>query len=110
MDDFSASRLKWLRIVAFLEGVSFLILLGIAMPLKYLAGLPEMVRITGMAHGFLFMAYIPLVFYVKMDRDWTLRKTALALAASVVPFGTFWADVRLFREPVPAESAGKPHR
>lgn len=103
MDTSPSSSLRWLRIVAFLEGVSFLILLGIAMPLKYLAGHPEMVRITGMAHGILFMAYIPMVLYVKWERDWSLRKTALALAASVIPFGTFWADVRLFREPAPAE-------
>jgi hypothetical protein len=74
------SKIAWLRLTAFLEGVCFLVLLGIAMPLKYVWGMPEWVRAVGMAHGWL-----------------SFRKTALALVASVVPFGTFWADVKLFR-------------
>lgn len=89
-----------LRILAFLEGVSFLVLLGVAMPIKYLLGMPEAVRVVGMTHGMLFMAYVAWVFYVKVEREWSFRKTVLALAASVIPFGTFWAEVRLFREPV----------
>jgi integral membrane protein len=93
------TRLGWLRITAFLEGMSFLILLGLAMPLKYIYGMPEWVRAVGMAHGWLFIAYIALVAYVRAEEDWSFRKTALALIASVIPFGTFWADVKLFRRP-----------
>jgi integral membrane protein len=98
MKELLRSRLGWLRIIGFLEGVSYLLLLFIAMPLKYLAGQPEMVRITGMAHGILFMAYIPLVLYVMAERDWPIKKAALAMLASLIPFGTFWAEFRLFRE------------
>lgn len=87
-----------LRIVGFLEGVSFLILLFIAMPLKYIAGEPESVRITGMAHGVLFVLYVLLVIHVKLERKWSIKKSVLALLASLVPFGTFFADVKLFRE------------
>ena len=86
-----------LRLIAFFEGVSLLVLLGIAMPLKYLAGQPTAVRYVGMAHGLLFVAYVLLLIPGAIERRWSLGKTALALAASVVPFGTFWADRRLFR-------------
>ena len=91
------SKISWLRLTAFLEGVSFLILLGIAMPLKYVWGMPEWVRAVGMAHGLLFVAYVALVAVIHAEDDWAYRKTALALVASLVPFGTFWADVKLFR-------------
>lgn len=87
-----------LRAVGFLEGVSFLVLLGIAMPLKYLFGQPEAVRIVGMAHGVLFVAYVLLVLQVSLERSWSWKKALLALAVSVVPFGTFWADKKLFQE------------
>ena len=86
-----------LRLVGFLEGVSLLVLLGIAMPLKYLAGQPAAVRYVGMAHGLLFVLYVLLVIWVALARRWSLGKTALALAVSVVPFGTFWAERRLFQ-------------
>ena len=85
-----------LRVVAFLEGVSLLVLLFVAMPLKYLAGQATAVRYVGMAHGLLFVAYVLLVVQVAIGQRWSLGKTALALLASVVPFGTFWADRRLF--------------
>ncbi|MCB2379232.1 DUF3817 domain-containing protein [Hymenobacter sp. BT635] len=87
-----------LRAVGFLEGVSFLVLLGIAMPLKYLAGQPEAVRMVGMAHGVLFVLYVLLVLQVSIAQSWSWRKALLALAVSVVPFGTFWADKKLFQE------------
>ena len=85
-----------LRLIGFLEGVSLLVLLGIAMPLKYLAGQPTAVRYVGMAHGLLFVAYVLLLIVVAIERRWSFGKTALALVASVVPFGTFWAERRLF--------------
>ena len=97
MSTLMSSRLGWLRIVAFMEGMSFLILLFIAMPLKYFVGLPEMVRVVGMAHGVLFVLYIPLVLYVKLELKWSLLKTGIALLASIIPFGTFWAEYRIFR-------------
>ena len=87
-----------LRVVGFLEGISFLVLLGIAMPLKYLFGQPEAVRIVGMAHGVLFVAYVLLVLQVSIERSWSWKKALLALAVSVVPFGTFWAEKKLFQE------------
>lgn len=108
MSSLFRSRIGWLRIVAFIEGMSFLLLLGVAMPLKYLAGQPEMVRVVGMAHGVLFVAYVLLVLYVMMVFSWPLWKGFLALLASVIPFGTFWADARLFRESPALDAAPNP--
>ena len=84
-----------LRLIGFLEGVALLVLMGIAMPLKYLAGQPAAVRYVGMVHGLLFVLYVLLVVAMAVERRWSFGKTALALAASVVPFGTFWADRRV---------------
>ncbi len=67
------------------------------MPLKYFFGQPETVRVVGMAHGLLFVLYVLLVIQVKIEYGWSFKKMLLALLASVVPFGTFWADAKLFR-------------
>ncbi|OON69809.1 DUF3817 domain-containing protein [Hymenobacter sp. CRA2] len=92
-----SSSLGRLRLVGFLEGLSFLVLLGIAMPLKYLFGQPEAVRAVGMAHGLLFVLYVLLLIISTIEYSWSFRKAALGFAASLVPLGTFWADKRLFR-------------
>ncbi len=97
MLDLLKTQLGRLRIIGFAEGLSFLILLGVAMPLKYFFGLPETVRVVGMAHGLLFVLYVLLVIQVKIEYGWSFKKMLLALLASVVPFGTFWADAKLFR-------------
>ncbi|AXE17195.1 hypothetical protein DR864_05310 [Runella rosea] len=86
-----------LRIIGFLEGISFLVLLFIAMPLKYIAGQPMAVKITGMAHGVLFVLYILYVVMAAVEYSWSIKKSVLAFIASLVPFGTFWADAKLFR-------------
>ena len=91
------SALGRLRIIAFLEGVSYLILLGIAMPLKYLAGIPEAVRVVGMAHGVLFVLFVILLIQVAVERSWSFKKTFLSFLSSLIPFGTFYADVKWFR-------------
>ena len=97
MTDLLKTSLGRLRIVAFTEGLSFLILLGIAMPLKYIANMPEAVRIVGMAHGVLFVLYVVLLIQVAIERSWSLKITLLAFVASLIPFGTFYADAKWFR-------------
>jgi integral membrane protein len=86
-----------LRITGFLEGLSFLLLLGIAMPLKYLLGLPQAVRIVGMVHGLLFILFISLSIQAKFVHRWPVKKMLMLWIASVVPFGTFYADYKLLR-------------
>jgi integral membrane protein len=86
---------KQFKIVAFLEGVSFLLLLGIAMPLKYIFDMPSPTQVIGMAHGILFIAYVLMVVIIRKQLNWNLKTTALALTASVLPFGPFVVDKKL---------------
>lgn len=86
-----------LRLTGLCEGFSFLLLLFIAMPLKYLAGKPEMVSIVGMAHGVLFVLYIILTIQAKIQYGWSWKKMLLLWIASVLPFGTLYADYKMLR-------------
>ncbi|MFD2720554.1 DUF3817 domain-containing protein [Hymenobacter monticola] len=97
MKHFLLTGLGRLRLVAILEGVSFLVLLLIAMPLKYLAGQPQAVRHVGMAHGVLFVLYVLLLIQQSIERGWSIKKMLLGFIASLVPLGTFWADKKLFQ-------------
>jgi integral membrane protein len=85
-------------VVAFLEGLSFLVLLLVAMPLKYLAGKPGAVRVVGLTHGLLFILFCVTLIRVGTLRGWPLRRWAGALLASLLPFGTFVLDRSLARE------------
>ncbi|WP_414661913.1 DUF3817 domain-containing protein [Horticoccus sp. 23ND18S-11] len=84
-----------LRTIGWWEGVSFLVLLLVAMPLKYFAGWPQAVRVVGMAHGVLFLLYVLAAIHAALDRNWTWKRTALVLAASLVPAGPFIVDAKL---------------
>ena len=90
--------LKQFKLVAFLEGLSYLALLFIAMPLKYMADMPMAVHITGSVHGLLFCAFVLLLFRVATEHDWSIKRSAWAFIASLVPFGTFVLDRELKRE------------
>lgn len=93
-----STALGRLRLVGFLEGLSFLLLLGVAMPLKYLAGQPQAVSVVGMAHGVLFIAYLAAILQAHVEYSWSWKKSALLVLASIVPFGPFVADRRLLRD------------
>lgn len=86
-----------MRIVALLEGLSLLVLLFIAMPLKYIWNSPEMVQVTGMIHGVLFIGYSLILLAVGLKVKWTAKPLIVSFAASFVPFGTFYADKKYFR-------------
>jgi integral membrane protein len=92
------TALRQLRLLALLEGSSFLVLLFIAMPLKYLAGLPLAVRIVGSVHGLLFLMFMGALYRASRERAWPLRRSLLAFVSSIVPFGTFIFDRSLRRE------------
>ncbi|MBN8229054.1 DUF3817 domain-containing protein [Corallococcus macrosporus] len=83
------------RAVAFWEGLSFLVLLLIAMPLKYVLHMPLGVRVVGMAHGLLFMAYLYTLMMAAIEYRWDVKRIAVAFVASLVPGGTFWLDAQL---------------
>ena len=88
----------WLRWAGWAEGLSFLLLLGIAMPLKYLAGQPAAVRLVGSAHGGLFVIYLVVALIAARRFSWPWTRLAMALVAAFLPFGPFWFDARLRRE------------
>ncbi|WP_028610923.1 DUF3817 domain-containing protein [Paenibacillus harenae] len=86
-----------LRFVGLLEGLSFLLLLLIAMPLKYWADIPEAVMITGSLHGLLFVLYMLAGLHVWIVHRWSIGKAALAFIAAFIPFGPFILDRKLLR-------------
>lgn len=87
-----------LRVVGFAEGISFLVLLGVAMPLKYIAKLPLAVTVVGTIHGVLFILFVAAVLNASMRlRWWSPTWLLAAAAASVLPFGTFVLDAWLRR-------------
>ena len=86
------NQVRLLRFIGISEGVSFLILLVIAMPLKYYLGLPLAVKFVGWAHGGLFIAYIAVVLASIKVMKWGWFQVLVELAASLIPFGTFVMD------------------
>jgi integral membrane protein len=84
--------LRSFRFVALVEGVSYVLLLGVAMPLKYWADLPIAVRIVGSLHGALFIAYAVCAGLLWLRGQWSLSRASVAMGASIVPFATFVFD------------------
>lgn len=90
--------MKLIRWIAILEGISYLLLLGICMPLKYIWGIPEPTYPVGLAHGVLFVAYCTMVLYAAWKLKWGLRNTGLALFASLLPIAPFIVEKKLLRQ------------
>lgn len=97
MTSLLASSMGRLRLVAFVEGISYLLLVGVAMPLKYLADIPEPVRPVGMAHGILFIAFCLALLMVLLEGRLTFVRTVITFVSSLVPCGTFVIDRYLTR-------------
>jgi integral membrane protein len=89
---------NWLRTIGYCEGVSFLVLLGVAMPLKYFADMPLPTRIIGSIHGVLWLLYVAAILQARVVFKWSARRVLAGLAASVLPFGPFVFDASLRRE------------
>jgi integral membrane protein len=102
----STKTFSWFRKIAFVEGISFLVLLLIAMPLKYFADMPMAVTIVGGLHGLLFVAFIVMAWEVKSqykkDWGWLIK----SFIASIIPFGTFWMDHTQWKREEAAAHAG----
>ena len=84
-----------LRLLGNIEGISYLLLLGIAMPMKYFFGFPMAVKIVGMAHGVLFIAYCLLLALQMKANKWNLLFGTYLFVATLIPFGTFVTDRKL---------------
>jgi integral membrane protein len=94
---FLATPLGRMRLISLVEGVSFLLLLGVAMPIKYFAGIPEVTSVVGAIHGVLFILYVLAAATLMLVLRWSPLWFLGAMLASVVPFGTFYLDSRLKR-------------
>lgn len=92
------SSVGWLRLIALLEGISFLLILFVSMPLKYIWGMPSANIYIGYSHGLLFILYVITIIIMADRLKWNVKTIFLALLASVIPFGTFWADKAIFRK------------
>ena len=88
------------RIIAFLEGISYLLLLFIAVPLKYWGGDEQYVKLLGMPHGLLFISYIILAFLIKENENWGIKDLGIVLLASILPFGTFYMDWKYLKKSI----------
>lgn len=89
------SQIRTFRLTALAEGISFLTLLFIAMPMKYFMGMPEVVRVVGSIHGGLFVLYVGLLTMLHFRQRWSVIFSLYAFVASIIPFGTFVLDKQL---------------
>ena len=96
------SELKKFRLINKIEGISFLILLFIAMPMKYSFGIPVATKIVGMLHGLLVFAFIYQIIEAKKEAGFTMKETALYSIFSLIPFGSFYTDKLLAKKMITA--------
>ena len=89
--------IKVFRIISYLEGISYILLLFIAVPIKYYANDPSLVKLLGMPHGLLFVAYVTLSIVNSKKHNWNFIKTLVVLISSIIPFGTFYVDYKYFK-------------
>lgn len=89
--------LKLFRATAILEGISYLSLFGITMPLKYWADIPEPNKVVGYAHGALFIAFIALALIVCFNKKWGIKRFIIFGVASLLPFATFYVEAKYLK-------------
>jgi integral membrane protein len=89
------NSVKTFGLINTIEGYSYLILLFIAMPIKYLLGYPMAVKIVGMLHGILFIAFLVLLTIAWQDRKWDFKENIIFFIASLIPFGTFFTKRKI---------------
>ena len=89
---------KIFRLVALLEGVSYILLLFIAVPIKYWGGDEQWVKLLGMPHGILFVSYVIFAFLIKENEKWGIKDLGIVLLASILPFGTFYVDWKYLKK------------
>ncbi|MCU0795955.1 MAG: DUF3817 domain-containing protein [Akkermansiaceae bacterium] len=90
----SVGRVRW---VGWVEGVSWLVLLFVAMPMKYVGNDPSAVKLVGPIHGALFVALMLVVGIAWLEKALGFKQAVMVMVASVIPFGTFWIDRKLAR-------------
>lgn len=89
------SILDRFRLIGLVEGISYLLLLFVAMPIKYMLGDPSYVKVIGMTHGILFILFILIQIQAATKYNFSTKDNILYFIASLIPFGTFFTDTRL---------------
>ena len=92
------SKVGRLRILSLIEGLSLVLLVFFAVPMKYLFDSPIFVRVIGMTHGVLFLALLLMTIMIGVELGWKFKRMAMIIVASVIPFGCFYVDNKLFRQ------------
>lgn len=92
------SELQKFRLINKIEGISFIILIFIAMPMKYSFGYPIATKVVGMMHGLLVFAFIYQIIEAKKEADFNLKETAIYSILSLIPFGSFYTDKLLAKK------------
>ena len=100
-----SSALGRFRLVSFLEGISYILLLTVAVPLKYWGNMPEATQIPGMLHGILFVGYVILLIMAAIEMKWSFVKTFLLFLVSVIPFGFLIAEFAFLRKQAKQQAA-----
>jgi len=99
MKKYFTTNIGRLRLLAFLEGVSLVVLVFIAVPLKHLYDDPSLVRSIGPVHGILFLFFVANTFSIAAEQQWKFWKTTWkVLLSSFIPFGTFYIDYKILRK------------
>ena len=88
---------SFFRIVAFLEGVSYILLMTLGLYFKYQLDDASYVKLLGMPHGLLFVGYIVFSYLLKDDENWNAKDFGIVMLASILPFGTFYVDWKYLR-------------
>jgi integral membrane protein len=104
-----ATPLGRFRLISLIEGISYVVLMGIAMPLKYVAGKGEAVRLVGTIHGGLFVLFSLALLHVAIVERWMRRSTATAMLAALLPLGAFWLEHQFRRGTFPRRSVREGH-
>lgn len=92
--------LKFFKYLAIIEGYSFLFILFLTMPLKYIWEIMLPNKLMGMAHGILFIAYVAVAVYISKQYQWNNKKLSIILLMSIIPFGTFWMEKKYLKEDI----------
>jgi integral membrane protein len=96
-----------LRLVGIVEGISYLVLVGIAVPIKWIEALgknPMPVKYCGMVHGVLFILYCILILQATLEYKWSIKKALILFVGSLVPFGTFYTDKKYLQPEEPKKA------
>ncbi|MEQ8909691.1 MAG: DUF3817 domain-containing protein [Vicingaceae bacterium] len=97
MDSKQQKQLRQFAWISLAEGISFMVLLLIAMPLKYIADMPLMVKYVGWAHGILFMAYLLQLIYVTIELKWRFQRLVTYFIAAFLPLAPFFVERQVKR-------------